>query len=403
MRYTLLMLLFLASIGVWAEEEPNDKPDGAERVSGRKTSVLSSPTDVDFFTFSIRKDSKNPDHDTSGNLTVNLSQKAPPGANSESGWRLDLYAGTDLGNSLYTAILPETSLAVQFEQGLSPGVYYYKISSLSSEVAPTKEYTLKPTWEENKNYERNPNDKPSTATAINLNESYWGNLSTSKDVDFYRVGLLSDDHVVLTFQQDTPGADSTIGWTVGLFSENSLGTPIQAADVPATTKSVALQADLTTGVYYVRVGPLPQPEPTGSDGTATDSVDKPDSEKAPIGQRYQITVQAANFVGGNVCPLTLMYGQNPVTMHWVAFPSACDVPTGWFSTIVPPVDFDVCPAPRAAYSDVDKMLKIPTVDIEMPPVTDPVTGEVTTSTATLNNVKLYLLTNTPTFQFEYRP
>lgn len=422
MRYTVLMLFLLASMSTWADEEPNDKPDGAERISGRKTSALSSATDVDFFTFSIRKDSKNPDHDTSGNMTVNLSQKSPPGTQPKSGWRLDLYSGTDLGNSLYTAMLPETSLSVQFEQGLSPGTYYYKISSLDSEMAPTKEYTLKHTWEESKNYEKNPNDQPSTATPINLNEAYWGNLSTSKDADFYRFGLLNNDHIILTFQQDAPGANATIGWRVGLFSENSLSVPIQTADMPATTKSVVLEADLTIGVYYVRVIPLPQPEPTDTSGNSGDSgstgdsgnsgsgdssttgsTNKPDSEKAPIGQRYQLTVKAVTFTGGNLCPLTMMYGQNPTTMHWTAFPSECDVPPGWFSTTIAPIDFDVCPAPRVVYSDVDKILTIPEVDVEMPPVTDPTTGETTTSTATLNNVKLYLLTNTPTFQFEYRP
>jgi len=395
-RYIVSILGLLAVIpGFVIAQEENDTPEGATTTttSSKKAEALSAPTDVDFFKFDVRIDREHPELDKSGNLMVTLSQKAPPGGNPDSGWQIDLYAESDLANSLYTTFLPETSLSVKFEQGLSPGRYYYKISSINQEIASTKGYTLQSAWEESSYYEKPPNDSPKDATAIKLNELYAGNLSFVEDIDFYRFGLLNNDVVTLTFQQDSPGVDTTIGWVVELFSENSLSAPLQAANVPVTSKSAVLQADLPIGVYYIRVGALPPAPAKPAEGEDTNSSTIPE-KKAPVGRRYQLTASAASVPKVEPCPLASTYGQNPLTTRWTVFPTACDVPAGWANTQVAPFGAEVCPSPHATYQAVDGMLMIPLIDVE---------GTDESGQAMIYTYAVKLRQLPPAFQFELIP
>lgn len=358
--------------------EDNDTPEGAKKISikSKNTEALYFAGDLDFFRFDVSKDRNDPTRDTSGNLTVTLSQKAPPGANAKSGWQVDLYTENDLGNSLYTVKLPETSLSVKFEQGLAQGRYYYKVSSLNEKVFPTKEYTLQGAWEEELHYERTPNEMPHTATAIKLNETYFGNLSSPDDLDFYRFALLNPDLVTIQFQQTESAADATVKWKVGLFSENDLENPLQTTEMPITDLAAALQTNLESGVYYIRViASLPPVEATENADT-TDDTPKEDTEAtaseepaatktqlptALVGRRYQLVAQAANSGTTSPCSLAATYAQNPTTQRWVAFPSPCDVPAGWVATPSAPFGFEVCPAQYATLT-ADGVLTLPLVD-----------------------------------------
>lgn len=345
---TWIISLFIFTLPGWVlAQEENDTPEGAERTSasGRKTGELYTSEDVDFFTFDIRKDRNNPEHNTSGNLTVQFSQEAPLGADVTVGWQIGLYAEEDLANSLYTAILPETQLELTFEQALAPGRYYYKVSSLHTEKVSSKEYTLAGSWEESEFYEKPPNETPNEATPVKVNNIYTGNLSTDNDIDFYKFTLTTSDTVTILFKQDTPSADATVGWNVGLFAESSVGTPLQEVSVPATRKSALLQANLGTGAYYIRVWALTE------------------SKKAPKGQRYQLQLVAPTGEAGNLCPKVFTYAQNPVTTRWIAFPSHCDVPIGWFSTQIHLPAVGLCPSPYATYSAKEGSLRIPQVEV----------------------------------------
>lgn len=349
-----LLLLILISLSILVSpaeaqnEEENDTPEGAERISAtsKKKSELYSPEDVDFFRIEIRADRADPTHDTSGNLTVTLSQESPPGADSNTGWQVDLYAEDDLANSLYTATLPETRLELKFEQALAPGRYYYKVSSLNAEKIPAKEYSLQGAWKESRFYEKPPNDTPPTATPLEVNNNYAGNLSSDDDIDFYQFSLATADTVTVTFNQDTPAADSTVGWEMGLFAQSSVGSPLQEARIPATKKSVTLQTPLAAGAYYVRVAALTQEK----------------TKKAPAGRRYQLQVIATSVVSGNLCPTAFTYAQNPLTTRWVAFPTRCDVPASWFSTQVRLTGIEACPSSYATYRPKDGSLRLPQVE-----------------------------------------
>jgi hypothetical protein len=362
MRYAIFLcgVVAITPITVIAQEDVGNTPQesGKFRFGGRgSTETLLSPQDIDFYKFDIKTDRKDPTHDTSGNLRVIFSQKPPPNANSapQSGWQIDLYAQDDLANSLYTATLPESSLKTDFEVGLSPNTYYFKISSVDSTFFPAAEYNLLGKWEENAHYEKQPNNDPDHATAVKANEVYYGNLSSVDDIDFYKFSLQVPDLVTISLTQTTPGADSMIGWQLSL-----VGQPQPPMNIPSTVLGNSFQINLNAGTHYFSVSPMPQvPEDTESE----ELVEK----KAPIGRPYQIQVQAASVPPPPVeCPFGYIYAQNPQTLHWGIFPTPCDIPIGWVSSLTAPTDYEVCPSPHASYKTNSESgvgtLQIPLLD-----------------------------------------
>lgn len=357
MYRTLLLVGLFATIPiVTVADDVSDIPDDAKRTStsGRVKETLSSAIDVDFFRFDVSKDRDYPSRDTSGNLTVTFSQKAPPGANPQAGWQIDLYSEQDLAIPLYTATLPETSLETTFEQGLAPGRYYYKVYSVDSVVFPVKEYTLQGSWQESTHYEKPPNDNTDTATALKANETYYGNLSSPSDSDFYSLSLQTPDLVTITLSQTTPDSDPNIGWQLRLLSPSLLQQEV--VNVPLTTLSGTIQANLDVGIHYIFVKALP-PANEGEEA------------QAPVGREYQLIANAPTVPPSpQNCEFVFTYAQNPITQHWAMFPTPCDVPTGWVSQTTQPDLFEVCPSKYATYTFPEQnkdgigMLKIPYLD-----------------------------------------
>ncbi|EDN69291.1 conserved hypothetical protein, secreted [Beggiatoa sp. PS] len=343
MNRTTLLALGIAAVlpmTTLAQDDAGDAPKDAKRTSksGRiRGATLFSATDIDFYRFDIKKSRDIPGHDPSGNLTVSFSQEAPPGANPKAGWRIDLFSEEDLANSLFTTTLKETSLEVKFEQGLGEGRYYYKISSLDSEVFPAAEYTLEGAWEESPNYEKSPNGDTDSATAIKVNEIYAGNLSSTNDIDVYRFGLETPDLVTISFSQESPDSDNTMGWQVRLLSPSLTEQP--TIDLPSTVLQNTMQAQLDVGTHFIFVSPLPP-------------ANEEDKLKAPVGKRYALTANAASVpTRPTECEFVFTYAQNPTTQRWATFASPCDVPNGWFGQQTPPEDdSEVCPSPHASYT-----------------------------------------------------
>lgn len=55
----------------------------------------------------------------------------------------------------------------------------------------------------------------------------------------------------------------------------------------------------------------------------------------------------------SICVQVVTYGQNPLTGTWVAFPTPCDVPWGWTSSVTAPEGYSECRfAPVGACVDV---------------------------------------------------
>ncbi|MBE9562198.1 MAG: hypothetical protein IMF12_04970 [Proteobacteria bacterium] len=334
MRYTSLICgLLLISPPVVMAEDAGDTPTTAKKVSSRTKikETLTSPQDVDFYSFKIRA-SKEAQVDNSGNVSVVFSQESPPGVNELSGWKVEIFSETDLANSVYTAILPETSLKTEFEQGLSIGTYYYKISSLNDEVFPAAEYQLFATWEVNSHYEKSPNETPDTAAFLRANETYYGNLSSIADVDYFHFNLEVPETVTIMLNQDVPGVYSDGGWQFGLLSQAD-----SVIDVPSTSQtSDPLQVALGAGIHYLFIKSMP-----------TD-----DLQSVPVGRTYKIKVAVPNVLPPksiDVCPFAFTYAQNPVSQNWATFTTPCDVPPGWFTQTEIPSSTKICPSVNSSY------------------------------------------------------
>ncbi len=211
-----------------------------------------------------------------------------------------------------------------------------------------------------------------------FNQRYIGNLSRTTEVDYYRFSLTADDLVSINLTQDSPGVNSTLGWTLTLFSAQTLDVPLQSVNMTETASAVSLPANLplTAGVYYLRVNSL-----------------NPQSVSA---NSYQITVNATSQGDPNrVCAEVIAYGQHPVTLRWAAFPTPCDIPVGWVSQLTAPdgVSLQATGAmKRPRFASDTSLLDIPAVEIPN------VTGVIEVYQA-----QLRLISTQPTYQFELVP
>jgi hypothetical protein len=326
--------------------ESDDSPSNANRfsASGRDfKESLYSASDLDFFKLTTK---------VAGNLTLKLGQKSP-GVDPNLAWQVDIYSEVDLANSFYSARLQETSLSTEFEIGLSAGTFYIKVSSANPEFAPLGGYTLTGYFEESDYFEKTPNYSPELATSIVPGQLYSGNLPSSVTADYFRFSLTTEDIITLSLSQTTPGLNPNVGWILSLYSQETLNAPLQEVILPETIKSAALSASLPAGVYYVRVGSL--------NGNTTSA------------GRYQLQVALTNtVVDTGSCAQVLAYAQSPMTNDWVVFPSPCDVPPGWFTTLSMPADIgDLSTLTNPEHASVTPisadgttfLLKVPAVDV----------------------------------------
>lgn len=379
MMCALLAVLSWASQVVFAEDPPlsdpaseaDNSPQGATKFSASGKGVentLSTVTDIDFYKLTLRDP---------GSLTIELSQKAPR-VNNLIGWRVDLYSESDLAHSMTTVLLPETSLAAKTVQGLNKGDYYLKVSSLHPEVPVLTAYNIKAAFEKSDYFEKAPNQMPATATPVLFNQLYQGNTSYAGEVDYYRFSLTADDAVTIKLSQDNPGVNSTLGWMLTLFSAQSLDTPLQVVNMPETMLKSGLPDNLPlpAGVYFLRINSL--------------------NPQVASANNYQLTINAASQGNVNVvCAQVIAYAQHPITMRWVAFPTPCDVPPGWFSQLTLPegVNLQTTGSMKlAAFLAETNVLDIPAVEIP--------NG---TGAMEVYQAQLQLISTQPTYQFELIP
>ena len=161
--------------------------------------------------------------------------------------------------------------------------------------------------------------------------------------------------MTITLSQETLGSNPTIGWQFSLLSPH-LPQP-DVVNVPLTTLSGTIQANLDVGIHYIFVKALP-PANEGEEA------------QAPVGREYQLFANAPTIPPSpQNCEFVFTYAQNPTTQHWAMFPTPCDVPTGWVSQTTQPELFEVCPSKYATYTFPEQnkdglgKLRIPYLDI----------------------------------------
>ncbi|MBY0158852.1 hypothetical protein M4D56_08215 [Cytobacillus oceanisediminis] len=146
---------------------------------------LQNSDDKDFFKFTLTKP---------GNVALSIKQS--PGTI----WYAHIQ---DTKGNIYTKIYTGDSEMIEGnvarEVGLPKGTYYVLISNYSYGIDKPYEFQVK--YTSSNYYEQEFNNNLTNATAVNLNQTYKGNLQDYNDIDFYKFSVPKDGLVNLQIPQ----------------------------------------------------------------------------------------------------------------------------------------------------------------------------------------------------------
>lgn len=135
-----------------------------------------------------------------------------------------------------------------------PGEYYLRVISNGYGTYYSDEnYNFQVKFTNNAHWETEYNDTWATASPINVNESYHGNLFEQSDEDCYTFTLSKPGEVVVTFGAN-PSEDITrikAGWGFSLYEENAASSCINLGGVKAPVSSA--KYNLSAGTYRIRI------------------------------------------------------------------------------------------------------------------------------------------------------
>ncbi|MCL2060838.1 MAG: copper amine oxidase N-terminal domain-containing protein [Oscillospiraceae bacterium] len=222
------------------ENEPNGSVNQADIVTNSVaiTGNIESGSDVDYFAFTLG---------ASGSIALTFDY-----ASGIPGHRVRLYDSNNselLNEYIYTSstILPYTTPWLR----VPAGTYYIRVEKFSNNNAYgdyylSYDYVDESGW----NYEREPNNSTNTATPINVNALYTGNIYDGLDKDYYSFTVSGYHRASLTFdyRYGTPGHRVRLYDSAGksLLSDT---IHTSGAALPHTTAAV----DIGPGIYYIFV------------------------------------------------------------------------------------------------------------------------------------------------------
>lgn len=169
---------------------------------------------------------------------------------SRTSHTVSMYRGSLSGDSVFSYPLqPSPNRQLSKDMFLSAGVYYVTVEANLSDAEP---YHLTITFDAQSNVELENNDVPERATAVELNTSYSGMLSSAKDVDYYSFTLDATSAVNVTFA--TPGqGGKTATHTLAVLSAAN-GSRLSTVSVPGNAQlSETGNLYLSPGTYLVQV------------------------------------------------------------------------------------------------------------------------------------------------------
>ncbi|MEK5066225.1 hypothetical protein [Cytobacillus sp. FSL R5-0596] len=217
------------------EKEFNNSITVANGLTVNKTyrGNLQYSDDKDFYKFTLTKP---------GNVALSIKQS--PGTT----WYTHIQ---DTKGNTYTKIYTDDSEMIEGnmarEVGLPKGTYYILISNYSSGIDKPYEFQVK--YASSNYYEQEFNNNLTTATAVNLNPTYKGNLQDYDDIDFYKFSVPKDGLVNLQIPQKA-------GMVLYAHIQNSSGKvykDLYTNGSEAVKGNAALQVSLKKGTYYLRL------------------------------------------------------------------------------------------------------------------------------------------------------
>lgn len=147
------------------------------------------------------------------------------------------------------ALKPSVNWQQSRDLFVSPGVYYVTVEAKSADAAP---YSLKMAFTPDGHIELEGNDTELTATPVELDTPYAGNLLSAQDVDFYAFTLREAGGVHISVE--TGGGGSASGaYTCSVFSAADRSR-LCTLTVPGNSKLTdSGNLYLSAGTYWVRM------------------------------------------------------------------------------------------------------------------------------------------------------
>lgn len=174
------------------------------------TDQLNSGDDVKYYSFTVDKE---------GYFDINLAV-ADVTADTNRGWKITLCDGTD-GSELYSGIIQRNGTTPKFNFAKGTKLFV-KVQAYADWDAPTKVlYTFSVNAVEDKNWEQEWNNSAKDATNIVGNNTYYGNLCNTYDVDYYKYTVAKDGCFALDFGVTDITEDTQHGWSVTLYDADT--------------------------------------------------------------------------------------------------------------------------------------------------------------------------------------
>lgn len=232
-----------------ADNDENGEQKGAATIELNKAYAGETRVqgDVDWYRFVIPEG-------TQGYFQASIK----PDANADSqsingGWTLAIYKEGEQSSLVW---LDYCNTASSQPMPFSPGVYYLFVKNSRdtswNNGIPEEYYNIKVDYIQDAHWEREYNNKISTASVINVNEQYSGNLTYQGDSDWYCFTIPQSGKVVLDFGPEI-SVVTTVGngWNLRMYKEGVADVFTGANKV--VQKMTTFNMYLEAGTYYLNI------------------------------------------------------------------------------------------------------------------------------------------------------
>ncbi len=229
----------------YAEKENNNTFEQATKLEVNNTykGSISKSDDIDWYKFTVTK---------TGYFNVDFQHELP--SLSHTYWQIYMYDSTATnsldGNTGYWGI--DESNAVLPTIGVAAGTYYIKITDSTYHSNVDYDINVRFTACEQTETENNGNN--SAADPIQLNKTYVGSLSSSKDIDWFEFYADTTGTYALDLHHVLSTSSNTY-WRVYLY-DSSLNYPTGIKSYWSAKGNAYMQItdiSLTGGTYYVKI------------------------------------------------------------------------------------------------------------------------------------------------------
>ncbi len=205
-------------------------------------SIVSS-VDVDWYKVTIPKD---------GYITVDFKHESV--YDNDYYWLVYMYLSdgtTYYDNTKKSWSIDGNNGFSSNQMGVSAGVYYLKVCKYDSALSWAT-YNITVNYTESTDWETEDNNTYDKADEITCNKSYYGNLSTEKDEDWYKFNLSANCDISISFSHDVFDDDRTHWWVYLLKSDPFLDN-VTDFYVYGNSDKTSDFITLSAGVYYIKI------------------------------------------------------------------------------------------------------------------------------------------------------